>query len=252
MKTGARLLVLMVLCGALVLAGCDGQATETVPPEEVPVATDGLDVVVAEAVVEPARWIELCSASTGGKVVDVAVTEGEVVSGGDLLLRFDQRDAELDIEQAEAAVAKAEAQVMRVAATATPEEIALGELTICLGQEQNPDGWFRTLRNLNPRLEPGERIEAGREITVPSLLVPVYEKNCRGGEILERARVLFEANYPDEPEMIVYTVRRGDTLGRIASRFRCAGVRELAAINNIRPPRYVIRPGQRIKVPPCR
>ena len=84
------------------------------------------------------------------------------------------------------------------------------------------------------------------------MLLPVYERDCQDGEILERARLLFEANYPDEPEMIVYVVRRGDTLGRIASRFRCAGVRELAAINNIRAPRYVIRPGQQIKIPPCR
>ena len=51
--------------------------------------------------------------------------------------------------------------------------------------------------------------------------------------------------------MIVYTVRRGDTLNKIASRHRCAGVREIASINGIRPPRYVIRVGQQLKVPGC-
>jgi membrane-bound lytic murein transglycosylase D len=130
-------------------------------------------------------------------------------------------------------------------------DIALGELTICLGQEQNPHGWFRTLRNLNPRLEPGERIEAGASIRVPSILVAVYEKYCFEGEITERARELHDANYPDEPELIIYTVRRGDTLGRIASRHRCTSVQELAAMNSVRPPRYVIHVGQRLKIPPC-
>ena len=43
-----------------------------------------------------------------------------------------------------------------------------------------------------------------------------------------------------------------DTLGRIASRFPCVNVRELAAVNNIRPPRYLIRTGQRLRIPACR
>jgi membrane-bound lytic murein transglycosylase D len=132
------------------------------------------------------------------------------------------------------------------------EDVAIGELSICLGQaEESPTGWFRTLRNLNPRLEPGDRIEAGKEIVIPSNLVPVYEERCLEGDAIERARVLHDANYPDEPEMIVYTVRRGDTLSRIASRFRCVTLRQLAEINGIRPPRYVIRVGQRLKIPQC-
>jgi membrane-bound lytic murein transglycosylase D len=130
-------------------------------------------------------------------------------------------------------------------------EIAIDELAICLGQEQNPAGWFRTLRNLNPRLEPGERIEAGASLRVPSTLLAVYEENCLAGEIIERARELHDANYPDEPELVIYTVRRGDTLGRIASRHRCTSVQEIAAMNSVRPPRYVIHVGQRLKIPPC-
>jgi membrane-bound lytic murein transglycosylase D len=83
------------------------------------------------------------------------------------------------------------------------------------------------------------------------MLLPAYEERCLDGEVLARARVLHDANYPDEPEMIVYTVRRGDTLGRIASRFRCASVGVIAEINNIRPPRYVIHVGQQLKIPQC-
>jgi membrane-bound lytic murein transglycosylase D len=131
------------------------------------------------------------------------------------------------------------------------DAISVGELTICLGQAHNPDGWFRTLRNLNPRLNPGDRVEAGQEIVVPTVVVPVYEERCLSGELLERARRLHDANYPEEPAMIPYVVRRGDTLGKIAARHSCVSIGELAEINRIRPPRYVIRVGQQLRIPTC-
>ena len=131
-------------------------------------------------------------------------------------------------------------------------EASLGELAVCLGQEGSPTGWFRTLRNLNPRLEPGERRPAGSEITVPRQVVAGYEEHCRSGELLTQARALNEANYPAQPAMIPYRVRRGDTLGRIASRYPCVGLRELAAINRVRGPSYLIREGQTLRIPDCR
>jgi membrane-bound lytic murein transglycosylase D len=138
-----------------------------------------------------------------------------------------------------------------VASLEMREPISVGELSICLGQRDNVNGWFRTLRNLNPRLGPGDRLESGDQIRVPAFLVPLYEEHCLQGDLVERARVLHDANYPDEPEMIVYTVRKGDTLGRIASRFRCASVRQIAEINRVRAPRYVIHVGQQLKIPDC-
>jgi len=132
------------------------------------------------------------------------------------------------------------------------QDASIGELTICLGQEQNPNGWFRTLRNLNPRLNPGERIEAGQQIVLPTILEAVYRERCLTGELIERAGVLHEANYPDGGELIVYHVRRGDTLARIAQRHGgCTSIREIAALNNVRPPKYVIQVGQTLKIPPC-
>ena len=130
-------------------------------------------------------------------------------------------------------------------------DIAINELSICLGQQDNPDGWFRTLRNLNPKLKPGERVEAGGRIEIPASLVPLYEERCLDGEFIARARELHEANYPPEGEMTHYTVRQGDTLGRIASRFRCASIGEIADLNRIRAPQYVIRLGQTLKIPDC-
>jgi membrane-bound lytic murein transglycosylase D len=129
--------------------------------------------------------------------------------------------------------------------------MSVGELTVCLGQSSNDNGWFRTLRNLNPRLEPADRVQAGETIEVPARLVEVYRERCLDGPVVERAALLHDSNYPEEPEMIEYVVRRGDTLGRIASRHRCVALRELAEINRIRPPRYTIRVGQVIKIPSC-
>lgn len=130
-------------------------------------------------------------------------------------------------------------------------DVAVGELAICLGQEGNELGWFRTLRNLNPRVEASERIEAGTPVVMPASLEAVFDARCRDGELIASARRLFDANYPEQPEMIPYTVRKGDSLGRIAARYPCVSLRELAAINRVRPPRYVIRTGQRLKIPAC-
>ncbi len=132
------------------------------------------------------------------------------------------------------------------------QDIAIDELAICLGQAHgNRNGWFRTLRNLNPPLEPGERVPAGETIVVPGILVDTYRESCLQGEILARARKLHDANYPDGSEMVPYVVQTGDTLGRIAGRFSCSSVAELADINRIRPPRYVIHVGQVLNVPDC-
>ena len=140
----------------------------------------------------------------------------------------------------------------RLAELTVVDDTSLSELTVCLGQAEDQDqGWFRTLRNLNPRLEPGDTIEAGHTVRIPEKLLPVYQAQCLEGELVARAKKLHDANYPDEPELIPYVVRRGDTLGKIASRLRCASLGELAAINRIRPPRYVIRVGQRIRIPSC-
>jgi membrane-bound lytic murein transglycosylase D len=135
---------------------------------------------------------------------------------------------------------------------ALEREASIGELTICLGQTAGTtDGWFRTLRNLNPRVDPSDRMPAGTLIELPSVLVEPYRERCLDGDLIARAIELHDADYPENPEMIVYTVRRGDTLSRIAEKFQCTNIRQIAAINDVRPPRYVIGAGQRLKIPPC-
>ena len=133
---------------------------------------------------------------------------------------------------------------------AVKQDIALDELSICLAQEQGQvSGWFRTLRNLNPRLESQELIKAGEEIEIPTVLKQAYERNCLQGKLIERAHELHDAKYP---KVIIYTVVAGDSLGKIAARSRCVSTSELADLNNLRAPRYVIRIGQKLKIPGCR
>ena len=47
-----------------------------------------------------------------------------------------------------------------------------------------------------------------------------------------------------------HLVARGDTLVSIAAKYGC-GTKELAAANGIKPPRYGIQPGQRLKLEGC-
>lgn len=125
-------------------------------------------------------------------------------------------------------------------------DTALDQLGICLGQaHEQRDGWFRTLRNLNPRLEYQDPIKAGQKIQIPTILKEAYEKNCLKGELVQRAHELHEAR---PPELIVYTAVKGDSLIKIAKRFHCT-TKEIAVINNLREPRYIIRIGQKLKIP---
>lgn len=127
----------------------------------------------------------------------------------------------------------------------------LGELAICLGQENSRNGWFRTLRNLNPRLEPFERIAVGTPLNMPEQLAPIYEARCAEGEPLQLAAALHESRDDRRPSSRLYTVRSGDTLSTIVRRHGCPSVRNVAQDNGIRPPGYMIRPGQRLTLTGC-
>ncbi len=130
-------------------------------------------------------------------------------------------------------------------------EMALGELALCAGGQQRRDGWFRDLRNLNPQVSPDERIGKDSVVVVPKEFVSIFERECAGSELLSLAAELHEAAYDDESEMRPYVIQRGDSLGRIAGRHRCMSMQEIAAMNNIKPPRYPLRAGKTIQVPNC-
>ncbi len=152
---------------------------------------------------------------------------------------------------------------------ARPASIA--ELTVCLGQDGNRrEGWFRTLRNLNPQLDPQQSEPAGAKLVVPKVLEKVYERDCASGRWPELAAELHAAIVPTPAPVALaqrdgakgalstrtkdrrYVVRRGDTLAAIARHTGCGSVREIAAANGLRAPMYAIKPGQVLKLAECR
>jgi membrane-bound lytic murein transglycosylase D len=130
-------------------------------------------------------------------------------------------------------------------------EAALSELAVCLGQSGSRAGWFRVLRNLNAHVNPSERQPAGTKVALPASLVGVYERDCVDGPYQDLAASLHSSKRPAAPQLRTYVVQRGDTLSSIARSLRCANVRQIADLNNVTPPRYLLRVGQRLQIPNC-
>ena len=142
------------------------------------------------------------------------------------------------------------------------EPATLTELTVCLGNTGNMyDGWFRTLRNLNPSLDPQRKLAAGTELEVPVQLEAAYSKQCVSGRWAELASELNKATATMTPVRSIasstgssgtYTVRKGDNLAAIARSHGCTSTREIAELNGIRAPQYRIKAGQKLRMPACR
>ncbi len=139
---------------------------------------------------------------------------------------------------------------------------SLSELTVCLGNTGGmEDGWFRTLRNLNPRLDPQVAQPIGATLQVPRSLEKVYAARCVDGPWPILAADLHSAVVPvvkddgDSSAPAVskgsrtYVVRRGDTLSGIAGKLRCANLREVTELNGFKNHRISV--GQRLKLPVC-
>jgi membrane-bound lytic murein transglycosylase D len=136
--------------------------------------------------------------------------------------------------------------------------ISLSELSVCMGQDGNGRGWFRTLRNLNPRYDANVPIPAGTRLEMPKAAVAAYERHCKSGPLLALSRDLHEARGPSPAPMLrvastqTHVVRRGETLSSIARKFGCKSLSPIATANRLKAPRYPIRAGQRLVVPACR
>ncbi|MEO5596509.1 MAG: transglycosylase SLT domain-containing protein [Lysobacteraceae bacterium] len=151
---------------------------------------------------------------------------------------------------------------------------SINALTICLGNTGVRDGWFRALRNLNPRYEPHTMIPAGTSLRVPPLLPKLYRTYCAApspraqlAADLVAARKPVVISYSPPPsfpaierplressksavKVKTYKVKRGDTMASIMRKMRCDDIRELGSANGLRAP-YAIRPGQTLKLVGC-
>ncbi len=118
MKTWIVLLILLT-----VVTGCGSPASSQpiLPPVQ---ASE--DVLNAEAVVEPERWVVLRAAGSA-TIAEVLVVEGDMVRAGDLLLTLDPTAAELRIQQAEARLTMAQAHLAQAREGVRRERIAVLE-----------------------------------------------------------------------------------------------------------------------------
>lgn len=138
---------------------------------------------------------------------------------------------------------------------------SLAELTICLGQAGGmQDGWFRTLRNLNPKLDPQAVQPAGSRVRIPKQLEGAFASQCApGSRWMALADTLHAALPPPVAAaprralaaMHQYRVRPGDTLVAIAQRFGCDDPRAIARSNDLAHAGALIRPGMVLRVPAC-
>jgi membrane-bound lytic murein transglycosylase D len=155
------------------------------------------------------------------------------------------------------------------------------ELAICLGNRGVREGYMRPLRNLNPRYEADSWLPAGTTLNATTQIVGLYNRYCLQGPRALLAEQLVRCDpdtaivrsgpvAPPAPSVAAVasthatgkpgpvstrrrndSVQRGETLTSIAEKFQCA-TSDLAQANDIKGPRYAIRPGQRLKLEGCR
>jgi len=125
-----RVLIGLVLVAAAgLLAGCGGAAAAS-EPTDIPVVADASsDVVVAEAVIEPARSEEL-SFEMSGKVVEVLVVEGDVVKAGDVIARLETEDLDRALANADLSLRQAQLRLERLEKPPEERDVASAEAAI--------------------------------------------------------------------------------------------------------------------------
>lgn len=121
-----RMFIAGTLVLILVVTGCGGgQEAEPTPT----VVADYVPLVSVTGKVLPETWATV-SPQSGGKVTTVLIEEGDQVEEGDVLLRLDAIDAELAVQQAEASLAAAQADLDRLQALPRPEDVASAEARV--------------------------------------------------------------------------------------------------------------------------
>ncbi len=124
-----RMLAIVMTVIVLLLAAC-GRATPTPAPEA---ATEAGSVITVSGKVVPAVWAAL-GAQSGGVVLEVRVAPGDEVQAGEVLLRLDPADAQLAVEQAEAALAAAQARLDELKAGPRPQELEAAKAAVAMAE----------------------------------------------------------------------------------------------------------------------
>ena len=125
-----------------------------------------------------------------------------------------------------------------------PREIHHLELGLLLGT----DHW--NLGNLNPRKNIRVWFKEGETLVIPQVHQQAYQEQIDDHPLRGEFHQFVADVYPAPGEEIKYVVKRGDSLGRIAKRFRECGVRgsqNIMLYNGLTS--TVIHPGQELIIP---
>lgn len=118
---GHRFFVISVLLLLLLLVGCttsgSGQERE---PHRFTGFLESEEVILAPEI--------------GGRIVELAVAEGDAVASGQIIARLDDSLIRLQLAQADASVAEAEARLAQIKAAVRPEDIALADARVAQAQ----------------------------------------------------------------------------------------------------------------------
>ncbi|MEJ2555726.1 MAG: HlyD family efflux transporter periplasmic adaptor subunit [Anaerolineae bacterium] len=115
----------ITLAIVLLVSGTAACASGSVTSSPDPTATPSVQaakVVVAEGIVVPTQYTDL-SFQAGGRVVAIEVEEGETVTAGQLLAQLDDSTYQASVEEAEAGLSQAQANLNNVLAPPTPAQI---------------------------------------------------------------------------------------------------------------------------------
>jgi HlyD family secretion protein len=151
-------------------------------------ARDLESIVSASGKVQPKRSVNI-SAETMGKVVNLAVNEGETVKRGQLLLEIDPRNLETQVQNREASLATARSQLDQTKAQIENSKVALREAEDTFKRAQ---GMFKA--GLMSR-EQYERAQNDLERQKTNLLVSEQNKRTQEQRIKMEEANLTTARY---------------------------------------------------------
>jgi len=136
MKRASISFALIIILIPALLLGCktanDAEKTAADATPLPPVIQTG-NTVSAEAFLAPLREADLAFEG-GGKLVELAVKEGDAVKAGQPLARLNDADAQAAVAVAEAALAQAQANLAQVKAGPTAEQIGVAEAAVTRAQ----------------------------------------------------------------------------------------------------------------------
>ena len=130
------MLVVALLIAAFAFVGCGGAnpATQATPTASAsPIAVKLSNRIVAEGRVVPVRGVAL-SFQSGGNVAEVPAVVGDRIESGKLIARLDTRQLELQLAQADANLAAAQAKLNQLKRGPTAEDLAAAQQNLTSAQ----------------------------------------------------------------------------------------------------------------------